>query len=337
MTAVPAARDLVRVFPDLGCVDRVEPLAGDGSARRFYRVFVGEETRVLLEGPDPRENGAYVRIARHLAARGVRVPRVFGVWEEGGWILLEDLGDRSLFRALRAPGADPVALYRPVLDLLVRMQVDGARGFRLETGFAPRPYDERTMVEDEGLYFAREFAQGVLGLAVPAGFRADLERLAARVPPEARGYFLHRDFQSRNLHLTREGPAAIDFQGARPGPLAYDAAALLLDPYADLPHGVREALLEEYRNRLGAAGALRGWTEEAWIACGTFRLLQALGAFGKLGWRLGKPGFREHAPAALRILEHHLAPVAPRFPRLAETVARAREALERSGKSPCET
>lgn len=305
----------------------VLPLHGDGSARRYFRVQGAHRTYVLLVGPDPAENAAYVRIARHLGARGIRVPRVYGVDESRGWILLEDLGDRSLFSALREPGADPIALYEPVLALLARMQVLGAEGFGLETGFAPAPYGPDLMVE-EGLYFAREFAQGLLGLEVPSGFREDLERLAALGAAAPGGFFLHRDFQSRNIQLTAGGedPALLDFQGARPGPLAYDAAALILDPYAAHPPALRARLLERYREHLAHLGAAAAWTEDAWFALGAFRLLQALGAFGKLGGRLGKPGFLEHAGAALALLEEHLGEAGgPERASLSALVRRARE------------
>ncbi|MEW6486515.1 MAG: phosphotransferase [Thermodesulfobacteriota bacterium] len=304
---IPHPQTLAGLLPEGDRPIALAPLHGDGSARRYFRVRGERRTYVLLEGPDPAENAATVRIARHLEARGIRVPRVYGADEARGWVLLEDLGDRSLFSALKEPGADPFALYEPVLWLLARMQVRGAEGFRLETGFAPAPYGPGLMVE-EGLYFAREFAQGILGLEVPSGFREDLERLAALGAPAPGGYFLHRDFQSRNVQLTADGagPALLDFQGARPGPLAYDAAALILDPYAAHPPALRGRLLKRYREHLAHLGAAAGWTEDAWLALGAFRLLQALGAFGKLGGRMGKSGFLEHAGAALSHLEEHL-------------------------------
>lgn len=287
----------------------VLPLHGDGSGRRFFRVRAGEHRFVLLVGHDPAENSAYVRIARHLEGHGVRVPRIRGVDESKGWILLEDLGDRNLLSAV-AEGrgeAEILALYGPVIDLLCRMQVCAAEGFELSTGFAPAPYGPDLMVEWEGMYFGREFAAGLLGLDVPAAFRQDVERLANDAVRAPGGYFLHRDFQSRNIHLVEGGPAVIDFQGARPGPLAYDAAALILDPYAGHPAPLRRALLRQYLRRLGSfSGVDVTAVEGSWFSLGAFRLLQALGAFGKLGGRLGKPGFLEHAAKALSTLSQHL-------------------------------
>ena len=322
---IPRPDEVSPLLPGGERARSVVPLHGDGSSRRFFRVRGEERTYVLLEGPDAAENAAWVRVAHHLAERGVRVPAVYGADEVRGWVLAEDLGDRSLFAALREPGADRERLYGPVLDLLARAQVHGAEGFDLAVGFAPEPYGPRLMLEGEGLYFAREFAEGVLGLEVSPGFRDDLERLGRIGSSAPSGFFLHRDFQSRNVQLAADGPALLDFQGARPGPLAYDAAALILDPYAANPPGLRALLLARYREcleRLGAGGA---WTDDGWFAVGTFRLLQALGAFGKLGGRLGKPGFLEHAAAALRHLEEHLGERGrSEFPALWDAVIRCR-------------
>lgn len=333
---IPRAGEIEPLLRSSGPIRSVAPLHGDGSARRFFRVQGAGRTYVLLVGPDPAENAATVRIARHLDERAIRVPRVYGVDEARGWILLEDLGDRSLFGALREPGADPFTLYDPVLELLARMQVLGGEGFDLGVGFAPAPYGPQLMVEAEGLYFAREFAEGVLGLEVPPGYRGELGRLAALGASAPSGFFLHRDFQSRNVQLTPEGPALIDFQGARPGPLAYDAAALILDPYAAHPPPLRRRLLARYQEHLARLGAAGGWTEDGWFALGAFRLLQALGAFGKLGGRLGKPGFLEHAGAALRTLEEHLGERGrPEFPGLDGLVTRCAVAwADRRDRTP---
>ncbi len=339
----PLPADLERAFPALAPVRQVLPLAGDGSPRRFYRVAGPGGTRILLEGADRAENAAYVRLARHLAGRGVRVPRIYGEEPGRGWVLMEDLGDRSLSAAvgeIRSAGRqDPGALdrlYGPVLRLLARFQVLGARGYRPELGFVREPYGTRVMIREEGLYFARQFLEGVLGTGPLPGYARDLERLAAVAASAPACWLLHRDFQSRNVFLTPEGPSVIDFQSARPGPLAYDAAALILDPYAALPAGVRARLRRRYEKELSALGVEGGVSPDAWFALGAFRLLQALGAFGKLGGRLRKPGFLEHAATALEHLIDHLGERGQReFPALWGTVSRAAEAwAARRGNVP---
>lgn len=241
---------------------------------------------------------------------------------------MEDLGDLSLCGAARScrNDEDLLALYGPVLDLLVQMQLRGAEGFDLSVGFAPAPYDGVLRVEGEGMYFAREFAGSFLGLSVSAGFEEDLRRLSEEAADAPGGYFLHRDFQSRNIQILNKEPVLIDFQGARPGPLAYDAAALILDPYTGLSTGLQKRLLEEYWGRLERAGAVDvDAARSSWFSIAAFRLLQALGAFGKLGGRLKKPGFLEHIPTALEGLGRHLEARRAEFPFLSELVERCRQ------------
>jgi hypothetical protein len=52
--------------------------------------------------------------------------------------------------------------------------------------------------------------------------------------------------------------------------------------------------------------------------------MQALGAYAFLGLQRGKPAFLAHIPAALRLLEETLAPIADEVPRLTATIANAR-------------
>ena len=72
-----------------------------------------------------------------------------------------------------------------------------------------------------------------------------------------------------------------------------------------------------------------------WVPVGAFRLLQALGAFAKLGGRFGKPGFLEHAATGLAHLCEHLGEVGrDRYPALWTLVAAARDAWETSTRRP---
>jgi hypothetical protein len=181
------------------------------------------------------------------------------------------------------------------------------------------------MREWESGYFVRELIVGHLGLAVPEGLDGELGRLAGRAAEAGADYLLHRDYQSQNLKLHRGRIVVIDFQGARLGPPQYDLAALLLDPYADLPQQLRTELRAHYLDAFAArTGADRGAFNALFPAVAAHRLMQALGAYAFLGLRRGKPAFLAHVPAALRLLGETLAPLAGHAPLLTALVAAAR-------------
>ncbi|MCK4305309.1 MAG: phosphotransferase [Candidatus Eisenbacteria sp.] len=234
-------------------------------------------------------------------------------------------------------------LYEEAIDLLVRMQSLGSQAFRPEETGNPaytEPFIVRheaayfhkelvlglarfhlsfTEIEEECLCLAR--AALPLSLGQDAGGR---QQESAVRPRELDGLvFMHRDFQSRNLMVTGSTVAVIDFQGARLGPPEYDLASLLLDPYVELPDPLWQRLQTRYL--LGAArGGIPGipttlgdgvdaqqqrlngeWGDwhRRFLANGANRLMQALGAFAKLGGRLNRPGFLEYIPAGLTRLE----------------------------------
>jgi len=128
----------------------------------------------------------------------------------------------------------------------------------------------------------------------------------------------HRDFQSRNIMLHNDRHYIIDFQGARRGPIQYDLASLLIDPYAQLEHVLQQRLLDYACTlavrRLGipARAFVRGYRY-----CRVTRNLQMLGAFAFLTRVKGKPDFEQYIPAAADMLAGHIrAADGDAFPRL---------------------
>ncbi len=75
---------------------RIEPLAQDASFRRYWRLTGALGGAVLMDAPPPEDVRPFLRIAAHLEAIGLSVPRVFKADAEAGFVLEEDLGDALL-------------------------------------------------------------------------------------------------------------------------------------------------------------------------------------------------------------------------------------------------
>jgi|GEM_PF-470101 len=321
----------------------VRLLAGDGSSRRFARVFLTASTRVVLHAPQgdrqpaaiyprradeaaPDENDSYVYVAEVLRRIGVRTPRIETFDRARGLLVLEDLGDTTLFARLRLSDladADRARLLTGAIEVLLRMQaVPPGEPFDTNRVGAV-PYDVDFVLAYEAGYFHREMVCDLAQLEIPF---EDLSAEAARVAHEALDgaprVLMHRDFQSRNLMVTPDGELAlIDLQGARLGPPEYDLASLLLDPYTNLSGVLREALLDRYV--AAHAPAERDGIHRRFRACGINRMMQALGAYAYLGGRLQKPGFLEYAPIALARLKELCGPDFPAIESVAKEVGRS--------------
>src|SRR5690606_27564504 len=75
----------------------IEPLAGDASFRRYFRIrrkeSSGESTAMLMDAPPPNEDPRpFLRAAKWLDANGMRAPRILAEDAERGLVLLEDFG-----------------------------------------------------------------------------------------------------------------------------------------------------------------------------------------------------------------------------------------------------
>ncbi len=306
-----------------------QPLTGDGSDRRFFRLL-GSPTKVLLwhpyaPGGEVNENDSYFQIGSHLRAKGAPVPEIFHYCREEGWMLLEDLGDINLDAALKGQSGEAQVRfwYRQALDILVAMQINGLKGFSPAWCFDTPVVDGPFLRERECLYFVLAFLQGYLGLKVAAiELAEDFDRLINGAVSTHGLYFLHRDFQSRNLMIKNGRLRLIDFQGARLGPWGYDVAALLIDPYVGLAPKWQEEFLDYYLQELQK----RVTVDEA--ACrqqyrylALSRNLQILGAFGFLTKVKKKDYFARYIPAAVAELKRRLGERPGEFPGLEGVVA----------------
>lgn len=286
-------------------------LAGDGSERFFWRVGRGEKTQVAVDGSNLEherlpENRSFLLIGRHLRAQGLPVPRILAHQAEEGLFIVEDLGDDLLsLTAKSKKTGQRLKLYQAVIDVLIRLQREGADGFDPSWCCQTPVYDQEMILAHEAGYFVRAFAQEYCG-QIPDTDRlaGEMARLAERAAAARPRLFLHRDFQSRNIILQADRVRIIDFQAGRLGPPGYDLASLLIDPYVGLSQEEQEGLLDYYLRGTGLEEE-RFRRDYSYLAL--CRNLQMLGAFGYLTRVKGRAGFDEHIPSALANLRGLLA------------------------------
>lgn len=304
----------------LGPNSSAECLSLRGSARTFIRLRSGRTRSMLVRyQPEREENALYARHARFLARLGLRVPEVLIDRPADQFLVLEDLGDRSLQDALPALSSRRRhALYREVLEQIHRLHRQGLTAARRQ-GLPLMPGFDEALYRREHHLFLEKLVAPLLGRTRPSPrLTRELDATAALLLDQAPA-LIHRDLQSSNVLLLRPGCGLIDFQGMRRGAAAYDLASLLCDPYADLPVGVQDDLLDLY-NHLPHAAPI---PDEIFHAGAIQRLVQALGAYGRLSRIPGCAGFTAYIPPALgqlrRVLQRagHL----PALLRLTNTLA----------------
>jgi len=262
-----------RCFHASGVSKSIEPLRGDASARRYYRVSLDEAktggvpTLIVMALPqDPMKSDEviggdvpvelpFVDVGRHLEAAGIRVPKIYLDATEDGALLLEDLGKTHLVDMVSGANGDVLqSWYEAAVELLATLHS------RMDpippTSVAARREFDASLLRWELDHYREWGIEACHGVVLSDSVRRNLDKafdaFADELAHLQKG-FVHRDYQSRNLMVTGPTPssshlAIIDFQDAFLGPRIYDLVALLNDSYVDLPAQLKTHIVRYYAN-----------------------------------------------------------------------------------------
>jgi aminoglycoside/choline kinase family phosphotransferase len=323
------------------------PLAGDASSRRYYRAQLesaaapaslivmqftdsslplsSEELSIFREPP---KELPFLDVHRLFTQIHVRVPALYGAWPEEGIILLEDLGDRSLWDSVQGlPAGEILPWYEKALDQLLLIHLEGTRRQQAVSCIAFRQrFDFRLYMWefDHFIEYGLRRQGGKIGDGDKTKLRESFEEMArglAGLPP----CLSHRDYHSWNL-MVRDGQVAvIDFQDALLAPPQYDLASLLNDRETDriIRPDLENHLVRYYlqkREEMGGKRANRDEFLEGYILSALQRDFKVVGRFHYLDRVKGKPGYKKYIPPTLKRLRRNLDRV-PRYKSLLPILA----------------
>ncbi|HTH96103.1 MAG TPA: phosphotransferase [Stellaceae bacterium] len=285
----------------------IQPLAGDASFRRYFRLRDGERKAMLMDAPPPVEDvRPFQRIARLLHQLDYSAPLILAGDPAGGFLLLEDLGDATYTRLIEA-GADERMLYLLATDLLADMHA------RFDLGPAkdvPAYSDQRLL--DEAALLTDWFLPAATGNPTDPDIRADYLARWAAVLPLARTVpdsLTLRDYHIDNLMYLEERPGLracglLDFQDAVIGPVAYDLVSLIEDARRDIGPEIVAACRARYLER--SPGIDAAALDRSLAILGAQRHAKVIGIFCRLMKRDGKPGYLRHLPRLWRLIARGL-------------------------------
>ena len=298
---------------------QITRLAGDGSDRTWFRAEHGQNSLVLsdhgicLDSPETGDTlaqiRAFVNIGWHLEKTKLAAPKILGHDEISGQVALEDLG--SIHLADQVAQADEngiLRLYKKAIHKLIAFSQKGINGFDPAWTCQTPSYSKQMILDLECRYFMQAFANGFCGSN--QAFE-DFLPLFSHIADNALVYgldgLMHRDMQSRNIMVKNDDIYFIDFQSARQGPIQYDLASLLIDPYVKLTQRIQTRLLEYALFELEKTEKIdRDNFIHSYKYCCLTRNLQMLGAFGFLSRVKNKPEFEAYIPHALNGLDIRL-------------------------------
>ncbi len=298
------------------------PIGAGGSDREYYRVIRENKSAVLMQSSgNAPDFERHIEYTHFFLKHSIPVPGLIEADHERMQAVFEDAGDTSLYSYLKYPRQGRVIkdIYRKVMQAMAMIHSIGAGDIRESSLLTERVFDYAHF-RWETDYFMTRFVEGIMdrGAEDPAALKEEFHQLAKKADSFPKTV-IHRDLQSQNI-MIMEGREIriIDFQGARTGPPAYDAASILWDPYYCLDERLRERLLVYYMEEMSGTG--KGFSRESFIGtlltCRLQRHMQALGAYGFLSSVKGKGYFLKYVPEGLRLLKEDVSLSGHEYPEL---------------------
>lgn len=237
-------------------VTRVEPLAGDMSTRRFFRVHlknVAAQSAIFMTLSGARgpvgggdraltQDDTYVEVGNYLRAHGVRVPHLYADDRARGALLIEDVGTTSLLDISQNQANLPKQLSAalgpdPLKGLFAKALV-------IQRALAALPHDKQIVIfqrrttPQQRATQIREFLDHYArphGLSQQASSVVErlMDEVCARVETHPQ-QVSHFDYMASNIHILPNGELClIDFQDMCLDSPARDVVSLLNDRDAD--------------------------------------------------------------------------------------------------------
>jgi aminoglycoside/choline kinase family phosphotransferase len=231
-----------------------------------------------------------------------------------GLLLLEDVGDTTLWAAGGAAPARARALFEEAIALLIGLQVAGAQSPDPSCHAFQQRFDGR-LARWELEHFVEHGIETRHGRKLPADERAAiLAGLAPVAVPFERDdpVLAHRDFMAWNIHVQDGKLRPIDFQDALLAPDAYDLASLLTDRTTGtvVTPALERALVDHFCAARAAASLPLPGGDAAYHAryrtCALQRALKVIGRFHYLETVLGKPGYLAYLPGVYAVARRML-------------------------------
>lgn len=267
---------------------------GDASARSYFRLVQGKKSAILMDSS--RELGsleAFVRVHTKLDLAGGSVPKIYERNLERGYLILEDLGSTHYLDLLDT--SNFVDLYKKAIDEIAKMQRADARDLPL--------YDREFLHFEMDLmqeWYLQKHLKLELSSEEKSLLQNSLSAISAKVLEQPQGFFVHRDYHSRNIMLRGDGSLGIiDFQDAMSGAITYDLVSLLKDCYIEFERAHIEELALYFRDLVSPKVSDEEFLE--WFDfMGLQRHIKVLGVFSRLSIRDGKDGYLGDIPLTLK-------------------------------------
>ena len=212
----------------------IEELRQEASDRKYYRIKADNVSYVLADNFDKTDQSAnFLYASKILKNSSVNVPEVFAFSEDLRFLLLQDLGDKSLDTSNEYKDEKVLEM---ALEQLTKIYFSDQDVLRSAT-------KESLLLQTSSFIdFCRENKLSNAEIKALENLRNNLVHnlLNQQFIPS------HNDFERRNLMMFEENLFVIDFQDLNMGPIGIDLASIMYEHSYEYPNALIDDLLEKH-------------------------------------------------------------------------------------------
>ena len=246
----------------------IEELRQEASDRKYYRIKADNVSYVLTDNFDKTDQSAnFLYASKILKNSSVNVPEVFAFSEDLRFLLLQDLGDKSLDTSNEYKDEKVLEM---ALEQLTKIYFSDQDVLRSAT-------KESLLLQTSSFIdFCRENKLSNAEIKALENLRNNLVHnlLNQQFIPS------HNDFERRNLMMFEENLFVIDFQDLNMGPIGIDLASIMYEHSYEYPKVLIDDLLEKHLKNNGLKASSEELKNMIMHAL-AHRSMRIVGAFNK--------------------------------------------------------
>ena len=246
----------------------IEELRQEASDRKYYRIKADNVSDVLADNYDKTDQSAnFLYASKILKNSSVNVPEVLAFSEDLRFLLLQDLGDKSLDTDNEFKDEKILEMALEQLSKIYFSDQDVLRSATKES---------LLIQTDSFIDFCKENKLSNDELKALENLRNNLVQnlLNQQFIPT------HNDFERRNLMMFEENLFVIDFQDLNMGPIGIDLASIMYEHSYEYPKVLIDDLLEKHLKNNGLKASSEELKNMIMHAL-AHRSMRIVGAFNK--------------------------------------------------------
>ena len=285
------------------------PIPGDASLRKFFRITNKKgKNKILIKCKKEKFKNLilYSAINKYLRKNKILAPKTFTKNYDKGYIIIEDLGDKSFFNILKKT-KNKLKVYKKIVDLLLKIQkikpnkeisISSNKKYNFPYYNINNLHKESDLFVDWYLPLIKKKSQKKLKI------KQQLNKLYKKINLKNK-FFVHRDFHVSNLMKFKKKIGVIDTQDALIGNPAYDLLSLIDDVRLITSNKLKNKIYDYYMKK---SSKIFNFDKEKFKndfnILSVQRSLKIIGVFSRLYLRDGKKKYLKLIPYTWKLLQN---------------------------------